>query len=109
MCSEHSPCNIALLAFSCLTAFSLSACSSQSNEPLSTKIIVVNSVPMPDNGQWNDLLGRPLIQVEYASRTGRGKGPTTYLYDARTGECRTVIHPPEAPGAPILITWAPCK
>jgi len=101
---------MACLALSFLIAFTLSGCSSQSSEPLSTKIVVLNTGQLPDNGRWNELLGRPLIQVEYASRTGTGNGSRTiYLYDARTGECRTVIHTPEAPGAPMLITWAPCK
>ena len=110
MDSKHMPRNMAPLAFSCLTAFILSGCSSQSSEPQSTKIVVLDAGQLPDNGRLNELLGRPLIEVEYASRAGTGNGGrTTYLYDARTGECRTVIHAPQAPGAPMLITWAPCQ
>jgi hypothetical protein len=74
------------------------------------QVIVLNTTQLPDGGKWNDLVGRPLIAVEYETRRGTGRGGRTlYLYDARWGECRAVVYAPENPGDPMLIVWAPCK
>lgn len=74
------------------------------------RVIVLNAPQLPDGGKWNDLFGRPLVEVEYATRSGRGAGGRTlYLYDARSGECRTVIAAPSNAGDPMLVAWAPCK
>lgn len=91
-------------------ALALSACSGDQQDPLSVQVITLNATQLPDGGKWNELLGRPLIAVEYKTRrrTGTG-GRTLYLYDARWGECRTAIHAPASPGDPMLIVWAPCK
>ena len=88
----------------------VNACGSERPAPVSMRVGILNTSQLPDGGKWNDLLGRPLIEVEYVARPGTGKGGRTlYLYDARSGECRTVIHAPSSPGDPILVAWAPCK
>jgi len=74
------------------------------------RVIVLNAAHLPDGGKWNDLLGRPLVEVEYANRSETlVGGRTLYLYDARSGECRTIIHAPISAGDPMLVAWAPCK
>lgn len=79
-------------------------------DPVSIQVIVLNAAQLPDGGKWNDLLGRPLIALEYQTQREIGTGGRVlYLYDGRTGECRTVIHAPGGPGDPMLIGWAPCK
>jgi hypothetical protein len=89
---------------------SLTGCGTDGRAPLSMQVIVLNTGQLPDGGKWNDLLGRPLIAVEYATRPEMGTGGRTlYLYDARWGECRTIVHAPSSPGDPMLIAWAPCK
>jgi hypothetical protein len=91
-------------------ALALAACGSDRQSPLSMRVIVLNAAQLPDGGKWNDLLGRPLVEVEYAARPGPGAGGRTlYLYDGRSGDCRTVIHAPSNAGDPMLVTWAPCK
>lgn len=88
----------------------LSGCGADGRTPLSMQVIVLNTGQLSDGGKWNDLVGKPLVAVEYASRPGTlTGGRTLYLYDARLGECRTVIHAPISPGDPMLIAWAPCK
>lgn len=91
-------------------AFALAACSSDRQAPLSMRVIVLTAAHLPDGGKWNDLLGRPLVEVEYATRSETlVGGRTLYLYDARSGECRTVIHAPISAGDSMLVAWAPCK
>ena len=91
-------------------ALALAACGSDRQAPLSMRVIVLNAAHLPDGGKWNDLLGRPLVEVEYASRSETlVGGRTLYLYDARSGECRTIIHAPISAGDPMLVAWAPCK
>ena len=86
------------------------ACGSEQQAPLSMRVIVLNAAQLPDGGKWNGSLGRPVIELEYATRPGQGVGGRTlYLYDGRSGECRTVIHAPSNAGDPMLVTWAPCK
>src|SRR5215813_13502915 len=81
-----------------------------SRAPLSMQVIVLNVAQLPDGNIWNDLVGRPIIAVEYETKPGLANGgKSLYLYDARTGECRTVIDAPTSPGDPMLIGWAPCK
>lgn len=88
----------------------LAACNSERQAPASMRVIVLSVAQLPDGDKWNDLLGRPLIEVEYAAQPGQGTGGrTVYLYDGRSGECRTVIHAPSSPGNPMLLAWAPCK
>ncbi len=96
--------------FLAAVSLALSGCRADGPSPLSMHVIVLNSSPQPDGGKWNDLLGRPLIAIEYAARRDTGVGGRTlYLYDARSGECRTVVHAPGSPGDPMVIAWAPCK
>ena len=95
-----------------LLVFLLSGCEAgrESRVPLSMQVIVLNATQLPDSDKWKELVGRPIIAVEYETKpefaTG---GRSLYLYDARTGECRTVINAPTSPGDPMLIGWAPCK
>ena len=85
-------------------------CTSGTEVPLSMRVVVLSATELPDGGKWNDLLGRPLIEVEYAVQPGTATGGRTlFLYDGRSGECRTVIHAPARPGDPMLVSWAPCK
>jgi hypothetical protein len=70
-------------------------------------MIVLNAADLPDGDKWNDLLGRPIVEVEYAARAGTER--KVFLYDGRSGECRTVIHAPDEPGAAMLIAWTPCR
>jgi len=99
-----------LAAFLTALSLALFGCGTDGGSPLSMHVIVLNTLPQPEGGKWNDLLGRPLIAIEYATRPGTGVGGRTlYLYDARSGECRTVAHAPSSPGDPMLIAWAPCK
>ena len=94
---------LALLVFGCDAG-------RQSRDPLSMQVIVLNATQMPDGDKWNDLVGRPMIAVEYETQPESTiHGRSLYLYDGRTGECRTVIHAPASPGDPMLIAWAPCK
>ncbi len=86
------------------------SCTSGTAAPLSMRVVVLNAADLPDGGRWNDLLGRPLIEVEYSAQPGTGTGGRTlFLYDGRSGECRTVIHAPTRPGDSMLVSWAPCK
>ena len=89
---------------------SSAGCTSGTETPLSMRVVILNAADLPDGGKWNDLLGRPLVEVEYAAQPGAGTGARTlFLYDGRSGECRTVIHAPGQPGNAMLIAWAPCK
>jgi hypothetical protein len=79
-------------------SLSLSGCGAEGQTPLSTQtplsmqVIVLNAAQLPDGGKWNDLLRRPLVAVEYATRPDVGSGGRTlYLYDARWGECRVSL------------------
>ena len=86
------------------------ACSSGRLAPASMRVIVLNVAQLPAGDKWSDLFGRPLIEVEYEAQPVQGTGGrTVYLYDGRSGECRTVIHAPRSPGDPMLLAWAPCK
>lgn len=79
-------------------------------ELLSMRPLVLNAVPDPSLGRWNHLLGKPLVAVEYRTAPEEAVGDrTVYVYNARTGDCETVIHSPMGPGDQMLITWAPCK
>jgi hypothetical protein len=79
-------------------------------EPLRMEPTVIGLSQLPNGGRWNELLGRPLITVEYEADPESGsEGRTLYLYDALTGECRTVVHSPSEPGSSMLIAWNPCK
>ena len=84
----------------------MAACNSRGEVPLSMRLVILDAPQLPDGGKWNDLLGRPLVEVEYSARTG---GRALFLYDGRSGECRTVIHAPASPGDPMLVSWAPCR
>lgn len=83
---------------------------SRTSAPVSMGVVVLDLEQLPQGGRWNELLGRPLVALEYVvpPSTGTG-GRTLYLYDARSGECKTVIHAPSAAGTPMLIAWDPCK
>ena len=81
-----------------------------SRAPLSMHVIALNVGQLPGNDKWNDLVGRPIIAMEYATNPNSAMGGRMlYLYDARTGECRSVINAPANPGDPVLIAWTPCK
>ena len=85
-------------------------CSSDRGAPLAMRVVVLNAAALPDGAKWNELLGRPLVEVEYSARPGADTGGRTLvLYDARSGECRTVIHAPISLADPMSISWAPCK
>jgi hypothetical protein len=82
-------------------------CNSEGQTLVSMRVTVLNASQIPDGGKWNELLGHPLIEVEYATRRSAGER-TLYLYDGRSGECHTVIHAPSAPGSRMVVAWAPC-
>ena len=99
----------ALMALSGML-LTFAGCNSRTEAPLSMRVVVLDATNAPDGGKWNDLLGRPLVEVEYAAQPGTGiGGRTLFLYDGRSGECKTVIHAPTEPGDPMLVSWAPCK
>jgi hypothetical protein len=103
-----------LIILSAVLVFVLSGCDANRREstvPLSMQVIVLNASQVPDNDQWKGLVGRPIIALEYTAHpeSATGAGRSLYLYDGRTGECRTVIEAPSSPGDPMLIGWAPCK
>jgi hypothetical protein len=79
-------------------------------EPLSMQMTVLQTAQVPGAGKWNELLGRPLVALEYEASPETGTGARVlYLHDARSGECRAVLHAPASPGQPMLVAWAPCK
>jgi hypothetical protein len=87
----------------------LAGCNSRTEPPLSMRVVVLKATDLPELGKWNDLLNRPLIELEYRTpSTTFSGGRTLYLYDGRSGECKTVIEAPTRPGNPMLIGWAPC-
>lgn len=94
----------------CGMLLAFAGCTSGTDAPTSMRVVVLDAANMPDGGKWNDLLGRPLIEVEYSAARGTGTGGRTlFLYDGRSGECKTIIHAPANPGDPMLVSWAPCK
>jgi hypothetical protein len=91
-------------------SLTLSGCSADGRVLLSMQVLVLNTAQLSDGGKWNDLLGRPLIALEYATRAEGGSGDRAlYLYDIRGGECLAILRAPRSPGDPMLITWTPCK
>jgi hypothetical protein len=92
---------IAVLLVAAAVSLVLFGCGADARAPLSMQVIVLNTAQLPDGGKWNDLLGRPLIAVEYATRPEVGTGGRTlYLYDARWGECRATFMRRAAPEMP---------
>lgn len=66
-------------------ALAVAACGSERQVPASMRVIVLSAERLPNGDKWNDLLGRPLIEVEYAAEPGQGTGGRTlYLYDGRS-------------------------
>ena len=58
----------------------------QTRAPLSMQVIVLNATQLPDGDKWNELVGRPVIAVEYeAQPESTIRGRSLYLYDGRTG------------------------
>jgi hypothetical protein len=55
------------------------SCTSGTEAPLSMRV-VLNAAELPDGGKWNDLLGRPLVEVEYAAQPGTGTGGRTLFF-----------------------------
>jgi hypothetical protein len=101
-----------LMLWSPLLLLLLSGCNTgrESDALLSMQVITINATQLPDSDKWKDLVGRPIIAVEYKTVPELGiGGRTLYLYDARSGECKTVVSAPVEPGGPMLIAWAPCK
>jgi hypothetical protein len=101
-----------LMILGAVLALVLPGCSAgrESRGPLSMQVVVLNATQLPDSDKWKDLVGRPIIALEYETQRESTTGARSlYLYDARTGECRTVIQALASPGDPMLIAWAPCK
>src|SRR5262245_59534492 len=72
-------------------------CSPSSSGPLAMRVVVLSIRDIPDGGKWNELIGRPLIEVEYAASVGVGTSSRNlFLYDGRTPPRPGMESPPKS-------------
>jgi hypothetical protein len=89
---------------------SIVSAQSTNGDLVSMQLLVLDQSQITGGGYWKNLAGIPLIAMEYATQRSTGAGGRTlYLYDGRSGDCKTIIRAPASAGQPLLVSWAPCN